>query len=151
VVSADSDHRLLSGNPSGCVKVSQYNIAVKTVSRISPSHRSRIFLIRSVGYPPRMVNGALLRKSLFRRPRSGLNENSPALQRWEDWRLIDSPWSGRLIRRTIPSDFRSAVRFTDCLSTTSLDPTDQSVGYCHSSASPTFPAKPVNGLSHLSF
>jgi len=42
----------------------------------------------------------------------------------------------------IPLDVGSAVRFTDSLITTSRDPTDESVGYFHSSASPTFAAKP---------
>jgi hypothetical protein len=35
-------------------------------------------------------------KVVFLRPRSGLNENSPALKRWVGVELIESPWSGRL-------------------------------------------------------
>src|ERR1044072_940299 len=38
--------------------------------------------------------------------------------------------------------FMSAVRFTDLRVATAFGPTDKSVGYYHSSASPTFAAKP---------
>ena len=79
---------------------------------------------------------ALPRKYPWLRPRSGLDENSPALQRWVMPAALESPCSGRL-NKPLTAIVNSAVRFTDCIGGLFLKPTDESVGYCNSSATPT--------------
>ena len=83
------------------------------------------------------------------RPRSGLDEDSPALQRWVTPVSREESVKRRLNK---PMDLQrdSAVRFTDYLSGCIPNPTDESVGYSHSSASPTFETKPT-GMNQNDF
>jgi hypothetical protein len=83
------------------------------------------------------------------RPRSGRNENSPALQRWDkDDGMNPSPRSGRenFSRRSL--SFTSVVRFTDLRPGYGPNPSAEALGYfhivrfCGRQATSTFWAKP---------
>jgi hypothetical protein len=58
---------------------------------------------------------------------------------------VDEESVKRTTAKEIVAAFNSAVRFTDLLTVASGSPTDKSVGYYHSRASPTLSAKALTG------
>jgi len=109
---------------------------------------NRFLIIRrtlqaTFSWSTRNKSSRLYLKSISLRPRSGLNDNSPALQRWET-----SEDTLESVKRTTEKTYElTTIGISRPFHGLHLwlhpTPTDESVGYRHSSALPTFEAKQV--------
>lgn len=89
-----------------------------------------------------MIQSGFAAKVIRPRPRSGLSESSPALRRWVSRPEYIIKSVKRTTEKLIGVRFIGSRPFHGLIKILGLAPTDESVGYCHPSASPTLAAKP---------
>jgi len=95
----------------------------------------------------KLPDEALPQKYFLSGPRSGPNENSPALQRWDRDRM--SPKSAQRTAEKINkiAGFIQSSAHADLAQCLDSAPSAEALGYSQPSASPTFEAKPPDELN----